>query len=198
MVRFKNETLHGGSMTEDENAEAEGSVEEDGVIEEVEVIEEVVEPTPEELIAAAEAKAEDAEKEIGYRDAEIQNVQRRLAKEKSELIQYASMNLSRRMLSVIDDVDRALANIPTEVSDEIKPVLDGLKLLRDKTWTELKASGVAAMESKGKIFNPKNHEALTTIPATDDYPAGTIIDVIEPGYMFKERLLRAAKVVVSS
>jgi len=192
MVRFKNETLHGGSMTEDNTAEAEDSVEED------EVIEEVVEPTPTELIAAAEAKAEDAEKEIGYRDAEIQNVQRRLAKEKSELIQYASMNLSRRMLTVIDDVDRALANIPTEVSDEIKPVLDGLKLLRDKTWMELKASGVALMESKGKAFNPKNHEALTTIPATDEYPAGTIIDVIEPGYMFKERLLRAAKVVVSS
>lgn len=192
MVRFKNETLHGGSMTEDKNAEAEDSVEED------EVIEEVVEPTPAELIAAAEAKAEDAEKEIGYRDAEIQNVQRRLAKEKAELIQYASMNLCRRMLSVIDDVDRALANIPTEVSDEIKPVLDGLKLLRDKTWMELKASGVAVMESKGKAFNPKNHEALTTIPATDEFPAGTIIDVIEPGYMFKERLLRAAKVVVSS
>ena len=192
MVGFKNETLHGGSMTEDKSAEAEDSVEED------EVIKEVVEPTPEELIAAAEAKAEAAEKEIGYRDAEIQNVQRRLAKEKAELIQYASMNLSRRMLSVIDDVDRALANIPTEVSDEIKPVLDGLKLLRDKTWMELKASGVAAMESKGKAFNPKNHEALTTIPATDEYPAGTIIDVIEPGYMFKERLLRAAKVVVSS
>ena len=192
MVGFKNETLHGGSMTEDKNAEAEDSVEED------EVIEEVVEPTPEELIATAEAKAEAAEKEIGYRDAEIQNVQRRLAKEKSELIQYASMNLSRRMLSVIDDVDRALANIPAEVSDEIKPVLDGLKLLRDKTWMELKASGVAVMESKGKAFNPKNHEALTTIPATDEYPAGTIIDVIEPGYMFKERLLRAAKVVVSS
>jgi molecular chaperone GrpE (heat shock protein) len=192
MVRFKNETLHGGSMTEDKTAEAEDSVEED------EVIEEVVEPTPAELIAAAEAKAEDAEKEIGYRDAEIQNVQRRLAKEKSELIQYASMNLSRRMLTVIDDVDRALANIPAEVSDEIKPVLDGLKLLRDKTWMELKASGVAVMESKGKAFNPKNHEALTTIPATDEYPAGTIIDVIEPGYMFKERLLRAAKVVVSS
>jgi molecular chaperone GrpE (heat shock protein) len=192
MVGFKNETLHGGSMTEDKNAEAEDSVEED------EVIEEVVEPTPEELIATAEAKAEAAEKEIGYRDAEIQNVQRRLAKEKSELIQYASMNLSRRMLSVIDDVDRALANIPAEVSDEIKPVLDGLKLLRDKTWMELKASGVAVMESKGKAFNPKNHEALTTIPATNEYPAGTIIDVIEPGYMFKERLLRAAKVVVSS
>ena len=192
MVGFKNETLHGGSMTEDKNAEAEDSVEED------EVIEEVVEPTPEELIVAAEAKAEAAEKEIGYRDAEIQNVQRRLAKEKSELIQYASMNLSRRMLSVIDDVDRALANIPAEVSDEIKPVLDGLKLLRDKTWMELKASGVAVMESKGKAFNPKNHEALTTIPATNEYPAGTIIDVIEPGYMFKERLLRAAKVVVSS
>ena len=194
MVGFKNETLHGGSMTEEENAEAES---EDSV-EEEEAIEEVVEPTPEELIAAAEAKAEAAEKEIGYRDAEIQNVQRRLAKEKSELIQYASMNLSRRMLSVIDDVDRALANIPAEVSGEIKPVLDGLKLLRDKTWTELKASGVVAMESKGKPFNPKNHEALTTIPATEEFPAGTIIDVIEPGYMFKERLLRAAKVVVSS
>jgi molecular chaperone GrpE (heat shock protein) len=54
------------------------------------------------------------------------------------------------------------------------------------------------MESKGQVFDPKHHEAITTVPASDEQPVGTVIEVIETGYMFKEKLLRAAKVVVSS
>jgi len=193
MVKLKKGALHGGPMSEQDEPASEPV---DG--EEESVLEEEVELTPEELLAQAEAKAEAAEKEISYRDAEIQNIQRRLAKEKSELIQYSSMNLSRRMLSVMDDVDRALSAIPKEITNECEPILEGLRLLRERLWSELSAAGVVAMDSKGKEFDPNMHEALTTIPASDENPSGIVIEVIEAGYMFKERLLRAAKVVVAS
>jgi len=193
MEILKKEALHGWPMSEQDEPGSEAA---EG--EEEPVLEEEIELTPEDLLAQAEAKTEEAEKEISYRDAEIQNMQRRLAKEKSELIQYSSMNLSRRMLSVMDDVDRALSAIPEKTSDESEPILEGLRLLRERLWSELSAAGVVAMDSKGKEFDPNLHDALTTIPASEENPSGIVIDVIEAGYMFKERLLRAAKVVVAS
>lgn len=161
---------------------------------EVEIIEPEAEPTPEELIQQANDRAEKAEKEISYRDAEIQNVRKRMLAEKASAVKYANMGLAGRMLGVLNDVDRALAS----VDGEDGPVLDGLRLLREKLWNELKSSGVSKIESTGKKFNPAEHEAITTIPSSDEYPPGLVIDVLEEGYMFNGRLIRAAKVVVAS
>lgn len=196
MVKLNKGTLHEGPMSEQE----EDTAQTDEAIESTdeEEPEEIPEPTLEELLAQAEAKAEAAEKEISYRDAEIQNIQRRMAKEKSELIQYSSMNLSRRFLSVLDDIDRALKAIPEDMIEQNAAVVDGMTLMRDRIWSELKSCGVSSLESKGKDFDPNLHEAITTIPADEQNPSGKIIDVIEEGYMFKEKLLRAAKVVVTS
>ena len=191
-MRLKKNPQVAASMSDEEEAQAETDDEAEPCEEEV------VEPTLEELHQSAESRAEAAEKEVAYRDAEIQNLQKRSLKEKSELIQYSSMNLSRRMLSVLDDIDRALSNIAEEISEEARPMMEGLQLLRDRVWSELKAAGVCSMESKGQVFDPKHHEAITTVPASDEQPVGTVIEVIETGYMFKEKLLRAAKVVVSS
>ncbi len=196
MVKLKKEALYEGPMSEQEEGTA--PTDEEVEIASEEESEEVPEPTMEELLALAEAKAEAAEKEISYRDAEIQNIQRRMAKEKSELIQYSSMNLSRRFLSVLDDVDRALKAIPEDMVEQNSSVVEGLTLMRDRIWSELEGVGVKSLDCKGKEFDPNLHEALTTVPADDDNPTGKIIDVIEEGYMFKEKLLRAAKVVVTS
>jgi molecular chaperone GrpE len=99
------------------------------------------------------------------------------------------------MLGVLGDVDRALTTVP---DDEKGPVVDGLRLLRNKLWQELQSSGVKKIESIGKEFNPNEHEAISTIPASDDFAAGVIIDVLEEGYMFNGRLIRAARVVVAA
>ena len=151
---------------------------------------EVVDPLEE-----ANLRAEKAEKEIAYKDAEIQNVRERLMAEKAELIQYSGMGLARRMLTVLGDVDRAIANLDDE---DTSAVAQGLRLLRNKMWHELAADGVVAIEAKEQPFDPAKMEAITTIPASDAFPAGKVVDVLEAGYMYKQRVLMAARVVVAS
>lgn len=151
---------------------------------------EVLDPLDEALM-----RAEKAEKEIAYKDAEIQNVRKRLMAEKAELIQYSGMGLARRMLTVLGDVDRALDNLD---KDDSSAVAQGLRLLRNKMWHELSADGVTAIEAKDLPFDPAKMEAITTIPASDAFPPGKVVDVLESGYMYKQRVLLAARVVVAS
>ena len=146
-------------------------------------------------LEAALARADTAEKEIAYKEAEIQNLRKRYLNEKSELIQYGSMGLARKMLSVLADVDRAMNNIS---DDDQSPLAQGLRLLRNKMWHEISGDGVSAIEAKGKRFDPAKMEAITTIPASADFPGGTVVDVIEAGYMYKQKVLLPARVVVAS
>ena len=143
----------------------------------------------------ANLRAEKAEKEIAYKDAEIQNIRKRLMAEKAELIQYSGMGLARRMLTVLGDVDRALDNVD---EDDTSAVAQGLRLLRNKMWHELSADGVVAIEAKGQDFDPAKMEAITTIPSSDAFPPGKVVDVLESGYMYKQRVLIASRVVVAS
>ena len=151
---------------------------------------EVLDPLDEAIM-----RAEKAEKEIAYKDAEIQNVRKRLMAEKAELIQYSGMGLARRMLTVLGDVDRALDNLD---KDDSSAVAQGLRLLRNKMWHELSADGVTAIEAKDLPFDPAKMEAITTIPSSDAFPPGNVVDVLESGYMYKQRVLLAARVVVAS
>ena len=150
--------------------------------EEVEVVEEI------DPLTEAIQRAEAAEKEITYRDAEIQNVRKRLMSEKATAIQYGGMGMARKMLGVLGDIDRALS-----ISED-----EGLILIRSKMWSELSGDGVAKIEAKGQKFDPTKMEAITTLPPSDDFPANQVIDELEAGYMYKERVLFPARVVVAS
>ena len=189
-MKFKIDSSVARSMSEDEvESHAEDETADESVKEEI-----LEEPTLEELLAAAEEKAEAAEKEIAYRDAEIQNVRKRMSSEKAEAVQYASMGLARRMIAVFDDTNRAINAIPEGTED---PVSDGLRLLRNRLWQELSVAGVSEISTEVE-FDPNLHEALTTVPASDEIPAKTIVSVIEPGYRFKDRIIKAARVVVAT
>ena len=183
-------------MSEDSDEVSTESVDDEvPVIEEgTETFEVEVEEEKDPLEVALE-RAETAEKEIAYKDAEIQNVRKRLMAEKSSLIQYGGMGLARRMIPILNDVDRALSQVE---EDDESPVAQGLRLLRNKLWRELEADGIKSIEAKGQEFNPTTMEAITTLPASEQFPAGQVIDVLEPGYMYKERVLRAARVVVAT
>lgn len=170
------------------------------------VVEEVPEETSGEAIDApveeerdplevALERAEFAEKEIAYRDAEIQNIRKRMMAEKAEVIQYGGMGLARRMLTILGDVDRALTGIE---GDDESPVAQGLRLLRNKLWHELQADGVIAIEAKGQMFDPAKMEAITMIPPSEHFAAGAVVDVLEEGYMYKTKVVTVARVVVAS
>ena len=164
----------------------------DDVSEQIDLAEHV---EPLDPLEEATQRAEKAEKEIAYKEAEIQNVRKRLMAEKSTLIQYGGMGLARRMIPILNDVDRALQQV--EEGDE-SPIAQGLRLLRNKLWRELESDGIKAIEAKGLSFDPSKMEAITTLPASEQFPAGLVIDVLEPGYMYKERVLSAARVVVAT
>tara|TARA_B100001094_G_scaffold295092_1_gene316162 strand:- start:4 stop:522 length:519 start_codon:yes stop_codon:yes gene_type:complete len=149
------------------------------------IVEEVEEIDP---LAEALQRAEAAEKEITYRDAEIQNIRKRLMSEKATAIQYGGMGMARKMLSVLADIDRALS-----VNED-----EGLTLIRTKMWSELSSDGVLKIETKGGKFDPTKMEAITTLPPSEDFPANQVIDELEAGYMYKERVLVPARVVVAS
>ncbi len=156
------------------------------VAQEVEIeVEEIEEVDP---LTEAIQRAYAAEKEITYRDAEIQNIRKRLMSEKATAIQYGGMGIARKMLGVLGDIDRALS-----VSDD-----EGLSLIRSKMWTELCSDGVSKIEAKGQKFDPTKMEAITTLPPSDDFPANQVIDELEAGYMYKDRVLIPARVVVAS
>jgi molecular chaperone GrpE (heat shock protein) len=140
-------------------------------------------------------RAEFAEKEIAYKEAEIQNVRKRMMAEKAEAIQYGGMGMARRMLTILGDVDRAMTGIQ---DDDQSPVAQGLRLLRNKMWHELQADGVATVEAKGEAFDPSKMEAIATIPASDDHPSGVVVDVLEQGYTYKSKVIVVARVVVAS
>ena len=162
---------------------AEDSEIEEAVVEAVEEVVEEIDPLTEAL-----SRAEAAEKEMSYRDAEIQNVRKRFMAEKATAIQYGGMGMARKMLNILSDIDRALS-----VSED-----EGLSLIRSKMWSELSADGVSKVVTKGEKFDPTKMEAITTIPPTDDFPSNTVIDELEAGYMYKERVLIPARVVVAS
>ena len=163
-----------------------------------EAVEETTVEEPEEErdpLDVALERAEFAEKEIAYKEAEIQNVRKRLMAEKAEVIQYGGMGIARRMLTILGDVDRALTGID---DDDESPVAQGLRLLRNKMWHELQADGVSAIEAKGADFDPAKMEAITTIPASETFPSGKVVDVLEQGYMYKSKVIVVARVVVAS
>ncbi len=158
--------------------------------EEVEVVEEERDP-----LEVALERAEFAEKEIAYKEAEIQNVRKRLMAEKADAIQFGGMGLARRMLTILGDVDR----VGTGIADDVEsPVAQGLRLLRNKMWHELQADGVARIEAKGAPFDPSKMEAITTIPPSDAFPNGSVVDVLEEGYTYKSKVILVARVVVAS
>lgn len=167
-------------MSEQDTTEA--AAEETVVEEPVEEIEEV-DPLQEAL-----QRAENAEKEISYRDAEIQNVRKRLMSEKATAIQYGGMGMARKMLVVLGDIDRALS-----VNED-----EGFSLIRSKMWSELSSDGVSKIETKGEKFDPSKMNAITAIPPSEDYPANSVVEELEAGYMYKDRVLIPANVVVAS
>lgn len=181
---------------EDDDVPVEGAVEEELAAEVLQDGTQVEEQEEErDPLEVALERAEFAEKEIAYKEAEIHNVRKRSMTEKAELIKFGGMGLARRMLTVLGDVNRAMAGIE---DDDQSPLAQGLRLLRNKMWHELQADGVTAIEAKGAEFNPSKMEAITTIPASEAFPAGMVVDVLEQGYMYKSKVILVARVVVAS
>jgi molecular chaperone GrpE len=129
--------------------------------------------------------------------SEFENFRRRTAREKLDLISTANENLVVALLPVVDDIDRALANINDKT--DLKTFEEGVKLIQSKFSNTLQTKGVSkVVTEKGDDFNDEIHEAITQIPAPTEDLKGKIIDVIEPGYKVGDKVVRFAKVVTGA
>lgn len=130
--------------------------------------------------------------------SEFENFRRRTAKEKLDLISTANEDLMTAMLPVMDDFERANKSIDKEGSD-LKSLKEGLDLVFHKFQKTLEQKGLKSMDAgEGSDFDPDFHEAITQIPAPSKKLKGKVVDVIEKGYMLKDKVIRYAKVVIGS
>ncbi len=156
------------------------------------------EPSLEERIAVLENELAEAKQQVLYAQAETQNVRRRLEKDAQDAKAYAATGFARDMLSVSDNLQRALAAIPAEVKDEEKwkGLINGIEATGRELETVFEKNGIKRVASVGLPLDPNQHQAMVEIP-TDEHEPGTVVQEMQAGYVIKDRLLRPAFVGVA-
>lgn len=149
-------------------------------------------------IAMLEDQLANARQEVLYAQAETQNVRRRMEKEAADARAYAATGFARDVLSVSDNLTRALEAIPSEMRDS--EAMKGLVVGLEATGRELESvfakNGITRIASMGMPLDPNQHQAMVEIPSADVEP-GIIVAEMQAGYMIKDRLLRPALVGVA-
>lgn len=144
------------------------------------------EPTPEEVIAVWRDK-------YMRLQAEFDNYRKRTLREKMDLVASGGQDVIKSMLSVLDDMYRAVA--ASEKSEDIAALREGERLVLQKFEEALRQKNVTEIEAQDKEFDPDFHEAVARFAAGED-KKGKVIDVVQRGYMLGDKVLRYAKVVV--
>lgn len=152
----------------------------------------------EDRVVVLEAELAQAKQAVLYAQAETQNVRRRLEKDAQDARAYAATGFARDVLSVADNLARALDAIPAELREDEK--WKGLVVGLEATGRELEAvfqrNGITRIVSVGETLDPNRHQAMIEVPCADAEP-GTIVQEMQAGYMIKDRLLRPAMVGVA-
>jgi molecular chaperone GrpE len=126
--------------------------------------------------------------------ADFENYKKRAAREKEDAVKYANSSLLQRLVSILDNFELGLAAAKTE--SEHSPIYSGMVLVQKQLNDLLEENGLQAIEAEDKKFDPNLHEAIAHEPS--ESAEGTAIRQARRGYRFKDRLLRPARVVVSS
>ena len=156
----------------------------------IEIIEE------DELVPVVEEEEDESLRDQFVRlQADFANFRNRTQRERLELYQRANEDLLLEILPVLDHYELGLQNAEQHNADEA--VVDGFKLVFDQFQNVLNKFNLKPIEAVGEAFDPHKHEALTHMPS-EEYPAETCSNQVRRGYMFADKLLRAAQVVVSS
>jgi molecular chaperone GrpE len=133
--------------------------------------------------------------------AEMENLRKRTEREVNDVRQYGIASFARDVLAVADNMERALQALDAELRETanpgVKALLDGVELTERELLKVLEKHGVKKFEpQKGERFDPNLHQAMYELPDPSQ-PAGTVAQVVQPGYMIGERMLRAALVGVA-
>jgi molecular chaperone GrpE len=127
--------------------------------------------------------------------AEFDNFRKRSSKERAELADRAQASFVRKLLDVLDDLDRLVASDP---ATPLASLREGLSAVDRKLWKELEDAGVERIDPVGSPFDPELHEAVSTTPSPDRSSDHMVSATFQPGYRFKGTLVRPARVQVYS
>lgn len=132
--------------------------------------------------------------------AEMENLRRRTEREVADARTYAVTNFARDMLNAADNIRRALESVPeaerAEATGAFKALLDGIELTERDLGKTLERHGVKAIDPKGQRFDPNRHQAMFEVPDAE-VPSGTVVQVMQSGYVIGDRTLRPALVGVA-
>jgi len=127
--------------------------------------------------------------------ADLDNYRRRARQREDEVRQYANQELLAGLLPIVDNFERALA--AAEEAHSFESLRDGVSLILRQMLDFLTKNGVSPVDAVGRPFDPSVHEAVLQAPASEEHPAGTVVQEIRRGYTLNGRLLRAALVAVA-
>lgn len=129
--------------------------------------------------------------------AEQQNIRQRARRESQDAVKFAAADFGRDLLATADNLRRAIESAPaTAEGDAIQRWLSGLGAIERGLLDTFERHGFHRIDPLGDAFDPNRHQAISTVPDAT-HPAGTVIEVVQPGYMYNDRLLRPALVGVS-
>ena len=131
--------------------------------------------------------------------ADMENLRRRSQKDREDAVKFSAANFARDMLSVADNLRRATESIPKEDETDgvsLAAFIEGISLTEKELISTLERHGIRKIEPMGEKFDPKFHEAMYEVPSADA-ENGTVMQVVEAGYVIYDRLLRPAKVGIA-
>lgn len=127
--------------------------------------------------------------------AEFDNFRRRTVKEKGELIKSAGEKVITAILPILDDMERAIANM--KKTGDADAMIQGVELIYNKFLKVLQQEGLKKIETEGKDFDTDFHEAIAMLPAPSEEEKGKILDCVQTGYTLNDKVIRHAKVAVA-
>jgi len=181
---FNSEDMVQDSTGKEDNI-SESSEEAESISESVELVEKVNE---------LESKIIELQDLLLRKAAEFENYKRRTENDQMNLLSYAAESFIIKLLPVVDDFERSLKHIND--AKDTGSIRDGIKFMYDKLLKILNDQGVKKMEVVGKPFNVAFHDALMQ-RIDNSVPPHTVIEEIEPGYLYKDKVIRHAKVIVT-
>jgi molecular chaperone GrpE len=147
-------------------------------------------------VETATAKADEYLANLQRERAEFANYRRRTSEEREAMLGLAGEDLIRKVLALADDFDRAIEARPTEIADDAW--VEGIVAIDRKLRALLESEGVSQIDaSPGRPFDPREHEAIATVPVTDR-AEGEIVDEVRRGYRLRDRVVRPALVAVAT
>ncbi len=151
-----------------------------------------------EALASLKEDLATAEQATLYAKAETQNLRRRMEKEMADARNYAATGFARDVLSVADNLSRAIEVIPESLrgDEKMKSLVIGLEATQRELEKVFASHGITRIAAKGLPLDPNQHQAMLEIPS-DEHAPGTVVQEMQAGWMIKDRLLRPAMVGVA-